>query len=389
MRFFDRIQNRTALVVSVAGLLPVAILALVVHDEVTLSLRRSAYRVNRALIQGVRSDVDNRLAFHRQTFTLLCRDPDVQSLRRPRLQRALRDFLDHAPFFFKAMGFDGDGRVVDVTWRSHYDGEEKLVGRALPPDKSALSETVRRAMDEGRVRTTPPLIDAFGQSILYFVAPVWDFVDGRKVVGAVAGGFQLFGHEIQALLDRTALPEDGYACLVDDGGRILARRGRHLPAEAASHVWPMVREGRHVGTPYLETERDFLGGRIDMDGREMLVTATRLPSVGLRLIVGQPRDAVVAPARDISLRLAGFAAATLVLSLLLALALSRSLVRPLVKLVEGIRTVGQGKLSHRIDVDRSDELGEAARAFNDMADRLERQRLIEEVWTEKWPGPDA
>lgn len=389
MRFFDRIQNRTALVVALASLLPVFLLALVFYDQVALSLRQSAYRVNRALVEGIRSDVDNRLEFYKGQFRLLCHVPEIQTLRRDRQQVAMRRFLEHNPFFFKLMSFDGEGRVINVTWRSHYGGEEGLVGKTLPPKARALAVAVEEAMKEGKLVNSPPMLDAFRQSILYFVVPIRDFVADREIVGAVAGGFQLFGHQIQDLLDKTHLPDEGYACIVDDEGRILARRGPHLPEDAARHTWPMIRRGKSVGALYLSTDRPFLGGRVDVRGRQMLITATRLPSVGLRLIVGQPRDVVVAPAGDVALRLMGFASLTLVLSLCLALLLSRNLVRPLMNLVEGIRTVGEGNLAHRIDVERGDELGEAARAFNDMAAQLERKRLIEEIWTEKWNSQDA
>jgi len=48
--------------------------------------------------------------------------------------------------------------------------------------------------------------------------------------------------------------------------------------------------------------------------------------------------------------------------------------RPVAALVDGTRKVGELDLSHRIPSDRRDELGNVARAFNSMTERLERAR---------------
>jgi PAS domain S-box-containing protein len=55
----------------------------------------------------------------------------------------------------------------------------------------------------------------------------------------------------------------------------------------------------------------------------------------------------------------------------LALLLGRSLTRPLGRLMDGMRRLGKGSLGHRVPVDRRDEVGRIAAAFNQMADDLQ------------------
>ncbi len=70
---------------------------------------------------------------------------------------------------------------------------------------------------------------------------------------------------------------------------------------------------------------------------------------------------------------------TLMLSALLALAVvivlatwfSRNLANPLGRLVRGAREVASGKLDQRLDVDSGDEIGDLAKAFNDMIRNLQ------------------
>jgi signal transduction histidine kinase len=56
---------------------------------------------------------------------------------------------------------------------------------------------------------------------------------------------------------------------------------------------------------------------------------------------------------------------------LTALALQRQVLRPLAQLTEGIQRVGRSYSGARLPVDRDDELGHVAQAFNSMAERLE------------------
>ncbi|MBM7116221.1 methyl-accepting chemotaxis protein [Archangium primigenium] len=52
--------------------------------------------------------------------------------------------------------------------------------------------------------------------------------------------------------------------------------------------------------------------------------------------------------------------------------ITRNITGPLSKLVQGTVMLGRGQLGHRIDVSNTDETGELARAFNEMADRREK-----------------
>lgn len=56
---------------------------------------------------------------------------------------------------------------------------------------------------------------------------------------------------------------------------------------------------------------------------------------------------------------------------------ARSVTRPLAELTEATRAFGGGKLDARARMDRADEIGEVASAFDDMADRVARLLLAE------------
>jgi diguanylate cyclase (GGDEF)-like protein len=73
------------------------------------------------------------------------------------------------------------------------------------------------------------------------------------------------------------------------------------------------------------------------------------------------------------LGLSGIAVALLVAALL-AQRLSKSLLRPLEQLSDGARSLGEGHLDHRVEIDSTDELNELGNSFNAMAEALQEQR---------------
>jgi signal transduction histidine kinase len=85
--------------------------------------------------------------------------------------------------------------------------------------------------------------------------------------------------------------------------------------------------------------------------------------------VPEPQFSRLAASFNRSLLWAGLAAgATGLLAISLA---TRNALSPVRSLTRAARGLGTGDLSHRVTVDRADEVGELARTFNDMADGLE------------------
>jgi signal transduction histidine kinase len=72
------------------------------------------------------------------------------------------------------------------------------------------------------------------------------------------------------------------------------------------------------------------------------------------------------------LRFASFLGGILLVLALVSVPLVRTLVAPLEKLTRAARRLGEGDLSTRSGIRRRDEVGELAKAFDEMAERLER-----------------
>ena len=172
--------------------------------------------------------------------------------------------------------------------------------------------------------------------------------------------------QLRDIIDETRFGRDGYAYVVDGEGQLLAHPDfLQVLARPDWDERPPVRAAI-AGTA------DH-GGLIEFDapeGRAMVARAAALSVPGWRLITEQPRDEAYAPIRR--------ALATTLLILVLAvlvgsgvgIALARRVVRPIRQLAEGADRIGEGQLEHRIELARSDELGQLAARFNQMTERL-------------------
>jgi signal transduction histidine kinase len=107
-------------------------------------------------------------------------------------------------------------------------------------------------------------------------------------------------------------------------------------------------------------------------GQAWLAAYSPVPELGWVAVVARPREVALAPLR--ALEHATWAVLALALAAvgLLAPLLAQAVARPIRSLAEGARAVARGQLGHRIASQRKDELGDLARAFDDMGHSLEQ-----------------
>jgi signal transduction histidine kinase/CheY-like chemotaxis protein/HPt (histidine-containing phosphotransfer) domain-containing protein len=124
-----------------------------------------------------------------------------------------------------------------------------------------------------------------------------------------------------------------------------------------------------------------LGGIAYRSYMQPLVDPASGTIVGAMLIQSS-REAGIALQRKISVSLLAIMAAGLFLAATISFILSGAITRPVRKLLQGVQRVAGGDLDSSIHVDRRDEIGELAAAFNDMVVQLrtrqQLQRLVDE-----------
>jgi methyl-accepting chemotaxis protein len=123
----------------------------------------------------------------------------------------------------------------------------------------------------------------------------------------------------------------------------------------------------------------------DYLGQEALVAYAPLQIQGLRWVLVAKIDAAEAfqPVTDFTRNLVIATVAMIVLVCLASLILAQIFVRPVRRLVTGVRQVAAGDLSVEVQVKTKDEFGDLGAAFNDMSRSLRtKQELLEEQQAE-------
>ncbi len=145
---------------------------------------------------------------------------------------------------------------------------------------------------------------------------------------------------------------------------------------AIQRILTLLDDFAREGAPETYSERwreltRVLDGEIDKDFKSMMTA----------LLEGEVEE-LVETREEVSRDLVLYTAAAAVFTLIalvaitvIAMMLSRRLGRPVSALVAGAERFSEGDLNHRVREDGTDEIAQMGRAFNQMAERLYRQRL--------------
>lgn len=99
----------------------------------------------------------------------------------------------------------------------------------------------------------------------------------------------------------------------------------------------------------------------------------------LAAVLQRPLEKVLAPYQRLRVILLVIALAGLAISLGGGLAVANSVTRPVEKLADGARRIGEGDYAYRVVVDQRDEFGELAGAFNNMVQGLEERDRVRDL----------
>ncbi|MBI4860493.1 MAG: HAMP domain-containing protein [Candidatus Riflebacteria bacterium] len=328
-------------------------------------------RSNRFLAKAVRRHLEQGLARGARSAEALSQRLAATRASPAEREKLIDHFLDFGALFSNAYLFEADGTLVLTRYREGRDEGHSRRGvnyRSYPGPFPAAADAV---LASGKTTFTPVFYTTTGRPQIAHVLPVAG-ADG-KPVEVLSLALYAVSDQINAWIKGLEPGRQGYIAVLDVNDRVLALTG---PAPES------LVEGRARSAGSLAPLGSRSVGIIVIDGREDLVIQEPLSTAGLRVLVGLPRSVAYAPMEDLTWPAVLAVVAAIALGLAGAILLASRLLRPIAQLVSGIRRVGEGVLSHRVTLDREDELGEAAAAFNRMAERLHRDQLIEEVWRE-------
>ncbi len=324
------------------------------------ALRVQAQQGQLALARSLAAQVDDSMSQALQSVEVLALRPDVVSLSPSGLKRELSlvasttELLDGLAVVLP----DGSFKALNLS---------NLTARNLPTP-AAIREfqlQLKDQSDEG------VLVELYrgrsGDMGVAFNTPI--LRKGRPV--AMLTGLMLFAnHEIGNLED-IHIGQTGYAYLVDDKGRLIARPERTRPPNDLSR--------EPVASRFLN-EQEGVAEYKDDAGRGILAAYAKIESVSWGVVVRQSAAECYGPAFRMVWTLSIFLALFIAVSSGLALWLAGRVVKPLLTLSEEVRRFESGRLdpSGLEALPPGDEVGQVALALSRMARALKAQQAERE-----------
>lgn len=255
------------------------------------------------------------------------------------------------------------------------------------PDGTQATQPVYlgQAAKDSKLASRPVLTDAdvqiFAKNLPLDAARQIGVAIGRPYVGgdgnprvAVAalapGKFTLVVEislgKLSGLIADHRVGQSGRAFVVDGDGRVvLSADADAVRAREDRKDWPVIAaalDNRPVPTRFSHPRQGSSFG-----------TAALVPGVGWVVVVSEPASDALAASRQLTRNTIMWCLIALFAAIALGVVLSRAVVAPIRTLHKGATALKKGDLDHRVaGAERGDELGDLARAFNQMAEEVER-----------------
>ena len=285
------------------------------------------------------------------------------------LDRQYRPFLS---YYQEAFGYDDvslvlpDGRIVFSAQQREAVG---INLRADPHRTTGLGQAFDRIRTLLEIDFSDFAPSAEGDIAAFLAAPV---LRKNTLLGVVI--LRLNNREILRILsDHTGLGETGETLL---NRRIGGEAVIMVPLRHASDP-PFTRRvalGGPVGIPEQRAVQGYRGEglSVDYDNRRVLAVWRYVPALGAGLVVKIGADEAFGPVRYLTLLGLLLAGTTVGLVVLAARSVARSISGPVVTLTAATSHISEGDLTRRVEVTARNEIGQLARSFNEMTERLAR-----------------
>lgn len=232
-----------------------------------------------------------------------------------------------------------------------------------PPSNSYASVVGRRAFAAvrgGANWSVGPAVQLGGRPAMEVAVGIRD---QGTLVAVVNGTVDL--SQLRMVLPASFAP-DADGVIVDRGGRVvLDLQSPTRPTNVFRPFPPVLRA--------LEGDAADITGYQDPQTRiRELGAAVPIPSLGWGVVVLAAEASALESARHAAATELVWFLAYAGLGLALAWILGSELSAPILALARGARAIGRGELGYRVNVSRSDQLGELGRAFNEMSEQLQR-----------------
>ncbi len=354
MSRWRRLETRMIVQAALAALLPM--LALAGFSLYTLYTQQvqAASAAQREMTKRAALLIETRLTHVVSLLQASAEITDWSRVSPAERDRILRHLIHQAPLAQEISLLDATGREMNRVSRIRLITSEDL--RNLSGNEAFLKAK------NGDVSWGPVQLSANGAPLLTV------FVPCRDPYGQRPKHYFMAVISLRGLWDQVTafrVGKGGVMYIIDASGRLLAHPDYSLVlAETRIDEAPLMQALRS-GAPLPSRYRDAWN-------RPVMGNAQAIPALGWWVVVEQPASEALAPVRTLFYWLLLGVMLAMTASAIPGWFIARSVTHPITLLSEDAIAVGQGDLSRRSAIQRQDEIGQLARAFNQMVAELQQ-----------------
>lgn len=378
-KWSDKFGNKIMAAALVSAIIPVLLLGFLVVNKLRTDLIKQALSSQKTFSDTVTSGVDALIESFKKQLEMLCTLPAVQSMQKDMQVKAMYDFFSFNPVFYSILIYDIDSCVNSVAYRNREEYQEsKYLGRHLLSGTSEINIPAKEAFkavlrNKKTVVANSTMMVRDERMLLIFV-PIFDFVASDKIIGVLSCAINLEGPEMNQFISGYEVTDNEIMLLTDLSGKILTGKGNVLP-EGLKEIKAL--------------QQDFVFSEItpvDFEINQKRYIGIISPARALNgyLLAAKPSEIIFGFLHSMLLDLFIILFVAIVISVAFGYVVSKHLADKINTLLDAIKKVSAGIISHRVEIEGSDELSEAGLALNKMIDSLEKHRMIDESWSEIW-----
>lgn len=367
-----KIGNRIVLTAIVAAVLPLLLLGGTIAIKVRLDLVKQTISSQKTLSATLLHGISTLFHNYRRQIESVAGTPAIQSMQFEQQLPIVQEFLEQHRVFFGCSIYDAEGRATVVAVRNQKDESKERSGSRIDfASNDGLAQTFRHVIKSNAAAMYASETPDFHERMLFLLAPIHDFVNPAVVVGAINVSISISSPDIHEMISGFPIGSDDVLLLLDRNGNVISSQGK-LP------------EGLKGVTVEKLSRQTLESIEIELAGVRYLGTIAPVPGSEGLLLVARPRNLVLAFLNQLLLDLALMVLVAFVMAVSAGFFMSRSLAEGISALIEAIRSVSSGIVSHRVEVRGEDELAEASKAFNEMVSTLEKHRMMDDIWSREW-----
>jgi two-component system, cell cycle sensor histidine kinase and response regulator CckA len=333
--------------------------ALYLSPRIKENATQNAREVQEAAVTQIAEGLDATFQYALSELEAMAALPDIRSLDRERMDRAIHVLNASKRFFNYYFVMDREGR-----WLSYVNRPE-LVGQSIPRENM---DWVDRTFSENRTIFMDVVQARTGSLVSGFSTPVRGD-DGQPV--ALLRGVILVSEEnvLLRFIRNVKVGKSGFAFLLSSNGQLLAHPEKSLQVQRPEQPRP---QDRALAKAALRGESGST--MLSEEGHPWMVAYHPVFTTGWAVVVKQSMEDILAAARREARLNSLILVASFFLGLLVAVFVVKTSLRPLAALVRQIRA---GRVDTTDKVYPKDEIGQLARQYDEVYTSLfaSRERL--------------